>query len=88
LRFLDVPVSEERNYSEETARAIDAEVRSIVENERSRARSFLAGHRDKLEAIAARLLEVETLERDELEKIVLGKQPLIKAETESKEVAL
>src|SRR4030095_13650273 len=39
-RFLDTPVSlgEERNFSEETARAIDGEVRAILERERERAR--------------------------------------------------
>lgn len=71
LRFLDVPVSmgEEKNFSEETARAIDAEVRAIVEHEHKRARLILMERREALMAIAGRLLEIETLERAELETI-------------------
>ena len=68
LRFLDTPFgnSSERNFSEDTARAIDAEVRAIVETEYARARALLVRHELALRAIAARLLEVETLDRQEL----------------------
>ena len=62
-------MSEERNYSEETARAIDREVRAIVESAYARAKSVLEQKKDALEAIARRLLEVETLERSELEAL-------------------
>lgn len=74
LKYLDVPLAtgEDRNYSEETARAIDAEVRSIVEAQRTRALRYLTEQKTKLESIAQRLLEVETLEREELETIVHG----------------
>jgi cell division protease FtsH len=73
-RFLDAPVSfgEERNFSEETARAIDQEVRNIVEQEYRRARSVLEQKRAALSAIAERLLNVETLERGELEQLAAG----------------
>jgi cell division protease FtsH len=72
MRFLDAPAmfGEERNFSEETARAIDGEVRSMIDAEHKRARGILTERRAVLDAIARRLLEVETLERTELEKMV------------------
>jgi cell division protease FtsH len=72
MRFLDTPVTmgEERNFSEETARAIDAEVRAIIDAEHKRARAILMERRAVLDAIAGRLLEVETLERTDLEAMV------------------
>jgi cell division protease FtsH len=70
-RFLEVPVNfgEDRNFSEETAQAIDREVRALVETEYARARAVLASKRGALAGIAARLLVVETLERAELEQL-------------------
>jgi cell division protease FtsH len=61
---------EERNYSEETARAIDAEVRAILEKQHRRARDILDARRDVLERMATRLLEVETLDRTEIEAVL------------------
>ncbi|WP_437875983.1 ATP-dependent zinc metalloprotease FtsH [Sorangium sp. So ce513] len=73
-RFLDTPVSlgEERNFSEETARAIDAEVRAAVTAAYERARALLKERLPVLHRIAERLLERETLERAELEAIAQG----------------
>ncbi|WP_438016434.1 ATP-dependent zinc metalloprotease FtsH [Sorangium sp. So ce315] len=73
-RFLDTPVSlgEERNFSEETARAIDAEVRAAVTAAYERARAVLKERLPVLHRIAERLLERETLERAELEAIARG----------------
>ncbi|NUQ73444.1 MAG: ATP-dependent metallopeptidase FtsH/Yme1/Tma family protein [Polyangiaceae bacterium] len=72
LRFLDAPAmfGEERNFSDETARAIDGEVRSLIDAEHARAKKVLTERREVLDTIAKRLLEVETLERAELEKMV------------------
>jgi cell division protease FtsH len=71
LRFLESAyASEERNFSEETARAIDAEVRELVETQYARAKQIVEQKRTTLEHIATRLLEVETLERKELEELV------------------
>jgi cell division protease FtsH len=70
VRFLDVPgVGAGRGFSEETARAIDVELRRIVETEERRARALIDERRDELEAIAERLLETETVDREELEKL-------------------
>ncbi len=68
-RFLDVGGGEERNYSEKTAQAIDAEVRRLLSEQYERARTLLARRRAGLERIALRLLEAETLEREELERL-------------------
>ena len=69
-RFLEGVGMEERNYSEETARAIDAEVRAILEKQHRRARDILDARRDVLERMATRLLEVETLDRTEIEAVL------------------
>ncbi|MGK4001255.1 ATP-dependent zinc metalloprotease FtsH [Sorangium sp. So ce1036] len=71
-RFLDSPVSlgEERNFSEETARAIDAEVRATVTAAYERSRAVLKERLPVLHRIAERLLERETLDRSDLEAIV------------------
>jgi cell division protease FtsH len=68
-RFLDGATLTERDFSDETARAIDAEVRDLVETERQHARGLLEKRRATLEAIARRLLIVETLDRAELERL-------------------
>jgi cell division protease FtsH len=71
MRFLGGSFgSDEQNYSEETARLIDSEVRAIVEEARERARHVIEKKRPMLEEIVRRLLEKETLERAELEALV------------------
>jgi cell division protease FtsH len=71
LRYLDgMNFGEERNFSEATAQAIDREVRSIVDAAYGRAKEVLQQKKQTLEAIAHRLLEIETLERTELESLV------------------
>jgi cell division protease FtsH len=68
-RFLDIQGPEDRNFSEETARTIDQEVRAIIDTQYARTRAVLETKRDQLSAIAERLLVVETLERGELEQL-------------------
>ncbi|MGE3857892.1 MAG: ATP-dependent zinc metalloprotease FtsH [Dehalococcoidia bacterium] len=68
--FLGRDISEERDYSERTAQEIDDEVRRVIDEAHQRCRSVLGAHRDKLEALAARLIEVETVEGDELLRIL------------------
>lgn len=70
LMYLDVVGPEERNYSEETARAIDTEVRSLIEDGHRRAREILTGHHDILDAIANLLIEREVVSGDEIKKLV------------------
>jgi cell division protease FtsH len=70
FRFLDGQGMEERNYSEETARTIDAEVRAILEGQHRRATAILTEKREALERMTGRLMEIETLDRAELESIL------------------
>ncbi len=68
--FLGMELGERRHYSEEVARAVDREVRRIVESAYSRARELLSTHQDKLRLVAEALLEKEVLERQEFEALV------------------
>ncbi|HSD27875.1 MAG TPA: ATP-dependent zinc metalloprotease FtsH [Vicinamibacteria bacterium] len=69
-RFLEGMGVEERTYSEETARAIDGEVRAILDAQHRRATKILTEKRDLLEKMTRRLLEVETLDRTDIETLV------------------
>ena len=69
LIFLGREISEQRDYSEAVAEKIDKEVRSLVHDAHLQAREILKQYRDKLESVAQRLLEVETISRDEFERI-------------------
>ena len=70
LAFLGVAGEEERNFSEETARMIDGEVRALVEDGQKRARDILSTRRAALDALAAALQEREVMDRDEVERLV------------------
>ncbi|GMN11919.1 ATP-dependent zinc metalloprotease FtsH [Croceitalea sp. MTPC9] len=65
-------------YSEETAQKIDEEISKIIEEQYKRAVSLLKDNKDKLTALAERLLEKEVIFKDDLEKI-FGKRPFEKA---------
>ena len=70
LVFLDVPGAAAREYSEDTAQAIDAEVRALLAAAHERVRGTLTERRAALEAIAGALLEREVIDRDELGRLV------------------
>ena len=70
--FLGRELAEQRNYSEEVAEQIDAEVHHIVDNAHQRARQLLSTNLDKLHAVAKALLERETLDNDEFEQVFQG----------------
>lgn len=69
LIFLGREISEQRDYSEAVAEQIDQEVRRIINGAYEKAKSILVEYRDKLDAIAKRLLELETISREEFEAI-------------------
>jgi cell division protease FtsH len=71
--FLGRDLGEERNYSEEIASKIDAEVRRIIESCYDRGRKLLADNWDKVERMVASLLEYETVEADEVKAILEGR---------------
>ena len=70
LVFLGREISEQRDYSEKVAEEIDEEVRRIISQAHERARKILSEHRAKLDQLARRLLEVETLEGETLRKLM------------------
>jgi len=69
LVFLGREISEQRDYSEEVAQKIDAEVRKLVDIAYKTAKSILKKHRKELNAVAEALIEKENLTREEFEKI-------------------
>lgn len=69
LIFLGREISEQRDYSEAVAEQIDREVRKLVNEAYERARAILREQRIGLDTIATRLLEVETISRDEFEQL-------------------
>lgn len=69
LIFLGREISEQRDYSEAIAEKIDAEVRKLVDDSYKLTKKLLMKYRDRLDAVAQKLLEVETLTRDEFEGI-------------------
>jgi cell division protease FtsH len=70
LVFLGREISEQRDYSEAVAQEIDREVRGFVDEAHQRAKKALEDYRDKLVAVATRLIEVETLDADEFKAIM------------------
>jgi cell division protease FtsH len=69
LIFLGREISEQRDYSEAVAELIDQEVRRLVADAYDSARKILTQYREKLDLVAQKLLEVETLTRDEFEEL-------------------
>lgn len=69
-RLIGGGVSEDRGYSPQVAKAIDDEVTKIIEEGKTRARDILTKHRPALDSIAKKLVEVETLEREQYEVLL------------------
>jgi len=82
--FLGKEISHPRDYSEQTAEDIDAEIKKIVVAAQERAHSLLAGNIDKLHKLAQALLEKECLTGDEIDD-VLKKLDETEAVTEEKD---
>ena len=70
LVFLGRELTSERDYSEETAQKIDKEVMEIIKNCYHETKKILKDNFNKLEKIAQKLIEKETLEKEEIEKLV------------------
>jgi cell division protease FtsH len=69
LIFLGRQIQEERNYSEDVAKVIDSEVHDIVDRARQRAYEVLTQNREKLDLVVNKLIEQETLESEEFNKL-------------------
>lgn len=70
-QFLDVPVTQPREFSEETAREIDIAVRGIIDQAYENATNILTQKRELLERGAKLLLQKETLSEEELLALIL-----------------
>jgi cell division protease FtsH len=81
--FLGREMAEPKDFSEETARIIDEEVRRIIQEMEAEASEILTSHREKLDALTEGLLENESLSGEEIEEI-LGSETN-ESETESEE---
>jgi cell division protease FtsH len=75
LVFLGREIGEQRNYSDEVAKTIDEEVRVIIDKAYERATDVLTAHRDKLVALAEKLVAEETVDSDEFEKLFTDVPP-------------
>mgnify|MGYP000141496437 CR=1 FL=1 len=84
LVFLGREIGEQRDYSESIAEQIDEEVHAIVSQAYERALQVLRENRDKLEAVAQRLMEVETIGREEF-LALMGEPPETPAPTRPSE---
>jgi cell division protease FtsH len=70
LVFLGRQISEQRNYSERVARQIDAEINRLISTAHAKALTLLRTYRDQLDAVANRLILVETIDQNELARLV------------------
>ncbi|HAK60851.1 MAG TPA: cell division protein FtsH [Nitrospiraceae bacterium] len=69
--FLDIGMpAGPKEYSEETARQIDEEVKGLIDEAYQKVRKTLSANQDKLKILAAELLEKETIEGDEIRRIL------------------
>ena len=66
MQFLETEASEYRNYSDETARMIDAEIMALVKEGENRARNIIANNRAILDKVASLLQEKEVINREEI----------------------
>jgi cell division protease FtsH len=76
-----------RTYSEETARMVDIEVKTIIDEQYRRVRDLLGEHRDDLDRIVEVLLERETLHADEFDLLLKGEELPEPASTDAAEPA-
>jgi cell division protease FtsH len=73
--FLGRDVMTHKNMSNAVAEIVDKEIRRIVDEQYIRARTIIEENRDKVEKMAKALLEWETLESDQIEDIMKGREP-------------
>ncbi|WP_135076254.1 ATP-dependent zinc metalloprotease FtsH [Terasakiella sp. SH-1] len=73
--FLGHSVTQTQNNSEETAKAIDSEVRNIIDVAYKKAEEILTKYRDQLDIIGDGLIEYETLTGDEIKELIDGNPP-------------
>jgi len=70
LAYLNMEGTEERNFSEDTARLIDTEVKELVEEAQGRAKEILTQNHATLDALAKLLQEKEVVSGDEIKEVI------------------
>jgi cell division protease FtsH len=75
MPFLGRDMGAEPDYSEEIAREIDDEIRRVIEEAHERALSVLREHMEDLHGISALLIERETIDKDQFERLLAGESP-------------
>jgi cell division protease FtsH len=73
--FLGHSVAQHKAVSDETAHDIDQEIRSIIDRAYARAEKILKDNLDKLHLMAEALIKYETIDSDQLDDIMAGKEP-------------
>jgi cell division protease FtsH len=73
--FLGRSVTQHKQVSDETAHAIDIEIRRVIDSSYAAARKILTGHREKLDVMAAALMKYETIDEEQLKDIMAGRTP-------------
>jgi cell division protease FtsH len=75
MPFLGRDMGSEPDYSEEIAREIDDEIRRVIEEAHERARKVLAQHMEELHQLSELLIERETIDKDQFERLLAGESP-------------
>ncbi|HEY1459402.1 MAG TPA: ATP-dependent zinc metalloprotease FtsH [Casimicrobiaceae bacterium] len=73
--FLGRSIATQKNVSEATMQKVDLEIRRIIDEQYALARKLIETNRDKVENMAKALLELETLDSDQVEDIMQGRPP-------------
>jgi cell division protease FtsH len=73
--FLGRSVTKTTNMSEQTMQKVDEEVRRIIDEQYNLARRLIEDNKDKMHAMAKALLEWETIDSEQIDDIMAGKEP-------------
>jgi cell division protease FtsH len=73
--FLGRSVTQHKHVSDDTARLIDVEVREIIDAAHSKAKELLESHLDQLNLMAEALIRFETIDGDQIDQIMEGREP-------------
>ena len=71
--FLGRSVTTQKNVSESTMKKVDEEIRKIIDQQYAVARRLLEDNRDKVEVMAKSLLDMETIDADQIDDIMNGR---------------
>jgi cell division protease FtsH len=73
--FLGHSVAQHKNLSDETAHVIDEEIRNIIDRNYQRANKILTENMDKLHLMAQALIKFETIDKQQIDDIMAGREP-------------